>query len=86
MATLMYYLFSAGIRMNGSPDLATVFELCQPRKLDRKVSLSRLQKLFDQHTSKQVYIVKYLMGKKTFLDILQSFCDCSVDLTSDAFL
>ena len=32
-------------------DLETVFEMCQPRGKDRKISLRRFQSLFEEHTA-----------------------------------
>ena len=34
-------------------NLSLVFELCEPRQSDRKISLTKLQKLFEEHTKSQ---------------------------------
>ncbi len=40
--------------MADEAQLAAVFELCQPRKKDRKISLRRLESLFEEHTNSKV--------------------------------
>ena len=40
--------------MADEAQLEAVFELCGPRKKDRKISLRKLESLFEEHTNSKV--------------------------------
>ena len=42
--------------MADEAQLEAVFELCGPRKKDRKISLRKLESLFEEHTNSKVRV------------------------------
>ena len=49
--------------MADEAQLEAVFELCGPRKKDRKISLRKLESLFEEHTNSKVRLLSHL-GEK----------------------
>ena len=47
--------------------LEAVFELCGPRKKDRKISLRKLESLFEEHTNSKVSKYDLVLVGKHFL-------------------
>ena len=51
--------------MADEAQLEAVFELCGPRKKDRKISLRKLESLFEEHTNSKVRLLCHV-GKNTY--------------------
>ena len=49
--------------------MAAVFELCGPRKKDRKISLRKLESLFEEHTNSKVRF--NVMWVKVFINLIK---------------
>ena len=53
--------------MADEAQLEAVFELCGPRKKDRKISLRKLESLFEEHTNSKVRF--NVLWEKIFINL-----------------
>ena len=67
--------------LTDSEDLKQVFELCNPRPSDRKISLKRLQTLFEEHTNtvRSVFILVYhSVIQGCFWQLITTYPNCGL--------